>query len=338
MPSELDPIVRPAWLSEEDELPHPPPDTALWCENYLAYAYAPASQIGVYVHMCHRGGPPELWDEKFVVALPDDRFLLAKSFSRGFSDQGPATAGVTMRCREPFRIWTLSFHGAARLISGEELRSSPLTDGLHTPVELELTCRAFGPAYDFGAEKLDQSWGTGHYEQAHRVGGELTVGGRTFSLEGTGLRDHSWGTRDYAQIGSTIWVHGQFPRSGRSFMAVQVSGRPPRKPFAYAVSSDGRSVLPAAAQGLRPPADRAQAGEKYTFDLVTAEGTSRVRAEILKSIDMAFIGPSEIGLGTHHGADVNHAYLESFTRFEWDGEVGYGATDVSIDRVPQDSD
>jgi hypothetical protein len=325
---------RPGWLSDADELPHTPGDVELWCENYLSYVYAPDSTIGVYSHMCHRGGRPELWDEKVVIALPGDRFLLAKSFSRGYPDHGPATAGLSLRCEDPFRLWTQRFHGAARLMSGDELRAGPLSDGLHVPVELVLTCHAFSPAYDFGAEKLDESWGTGHYEQHHRATGELRFGGEVFALDGTGLHDHSWGPRDYAQIGSTVWVHGQFPQSGRSFMAVIVTGRAPRPPFTYSVMSDGRSLIPVTARGIEPRSSRAQADEDFTLELDGPDGPSIVRAQVLKSIDMAFIGPTEIGLGTHRGPDVNHAYIESFTRFDWDGEVGYGATDVSIEQSP----
>jgi hypothetical protein len=286
--------------------------------------------------MCHRCGPPELWDEKFVVALPDDRFLLVKAFSPGYADPGPATAAVSLECVEPFTRWRQRFRGAARLVSGAELRSRPVGDGAHVPVELDLACEAFSPAYDFGGESLDQSWGTGHYEQHQRVTGELVVDGERFELEGTGLRDHSWGPRDYAQIGSTVWVHGQFPGSRRAFMAVYVAGQPPRPPFAYAVVSDGRSIAPVTATGIEPRARRAQADEPYAFELTGPDGVASIRAEILTSIDMAFIGPMEIALGTHRGADINHAYVESFTRFEWDGEIGYGATDVGIQLPERD--
>jgi hypothetical protein len=322
---------RPGWLRDEDELPHSPPDVPLWCENYLSYAYSPEVEVGIYFHMCHRGDPQELWDEKFVVALPDDEYLVAKAFSPGYGTRGPRPCAVSFECDEPFVQWTKRFNGAARLVSGNELRSAPLADGLHVPVDLELRCRAMSPPYDFGGEKLDQSWGTGHYEQHHEVSGRLTFDGRTVALAGTGLRDHSWGPRDYAQIGSTIWIHGQFPDSGRSFMAVHVSGRPPREPFTYAVTSDRESVRAATASGVRTLTNRAAANEAYEIELSCAGERAAIRAEVLKSVDMAFIGPSEIGIGNHREPGVNHDYIESFTRFEWDGEVGYGATDVSIE-------
>jgi hypothetical protein len=114
-------------------------------------------------------------------------------------------------------------------------------------------------------------------------------------------------------------------------MAVHVSGRPPREPFTYAVRSDRESARPATAGGVRTLTNRAAANDGYEIELSSDGERALIRAEILKSVDMAFIGPSEIGIGTHRQPGVNHDYVESFTRFEWDGEVGYGATDVSIE-------
>jgi hypothetical protein len=322
---------RPAWLRDEDELPHAPARTPLWCENYLAYAYSPATQTGIWTHMCHRGGPPELWDEKFLVALPGDRYLAAKAFSPGYGDGGPRTCSLSIRCQEPYRRCAISYRGAARLITGAELREAPVADGEHVPVELELECHALGPAYDFGEEKLDQSWGTGHYEQPFRCRGQLEYGGERIELDGTGLRDHSWGPRDYAQIGSTAWIHGQFPESGRTFMAVMVTGKPPRPPFRYAVVGDAQRVEPSTVSGLPILTRRDDAATGYELDLEAGGAPQRVTAEIVGSLDMAFIGPAEIALGRHRGPGVNHDYVISFTRFEWGGEVGYGVTDRTIE-------
>ena len=326
-------MARPAWLRDEDELPHSPGDAPLWCENYLSYLYAPDVGVGVWSHMCHRAGSPELWDEKFLVALPGDRYLAAKAFSPGYADRGPRTSALWLSCQEPFARWTMRFTGAARLLDGAQLRSRPVADGPHVPVELVLDVAAIGPAYDFGEEKLDQSWGTGHYEQPLRYRGRLRYGEESLELDGTGLRDHSWGARDYTQIGSTAWIHGQFPESGRTFMAVGVTGQPPRGAFTYAVTGDRIAVRPATAAELPILHDRRGASEPYQLLLRGSDGTAAtIDAEILGSLDMAFVGPTEIALGTHGGPAVNHHYVISFTRFDWDGEVGYGVTDRTIER------
>jgi hypothetical protein len=323
-------VGRPDWLRDADELPHAPEDVPLWCENYLTYMYAPEAGIGVWTHMCHRGGPPERWDEKFLVALPDGRVLAAKAIGPGYPEGGPRTCALGLRCEEPYRRWTMRFDGDARALTGNELFDAAVADGEHVPVELQLECRALGPAYDFGEQHLDQSWGHGHYEQPLAYTGHVSIdGGASFELWGMGMRDHSWGPRDYAQIGSTAWIHGQFPDSGRTFMAVAVTGKPPRPAFTYAVTGDATLTERASVEALPllADADGAAAGETYELEL----NGSAIRAEVLTTLRMAFVGPTEIALGKHRGARVNHDYLISFTRFEWDGEIGYGVTDRTVE-------
>jgi hypothetical protein len=319
---------RPRWLRDADELPHAPDDVPLWCENYLTYLYAPAAGVGVWTHMCHRGGPPERWDEKVLVALPGDRYLAAKAIGPGYPDNGPRTCGLALRCEEPYRRWTMRFDGDARLLTRNELHSGPVADGEHVSVELALDVTAIGPAYDFGEQHLDQAWGHGHYEQPLSYVGTLSVAGEApIELTGTGLRDHSWGPRDYAQIGSTAWIHGQFPRSGRTFMAVAVTGNPPRPALIYAVTGNAGQSTPASVGPLPTITDAGNAGDGYE---VTLNG-SVLKAEILDTVRMAFVGATEIALGRHRTSRVNHDYLISFTRFEWDGEVGYGVTDRTVE-------
>lgn len=329
---------RPQWLRDLDELPHAPEPVALWCENYLTYLWAPDAEVGVWTHMCHRGGPPERWDEKVLIALPGGRVLASKAVGPGCSDLSSSTVracALGLRCEQPFGRWTMTFDGDARPLSCKELFAAPVADGGHVPVELRLECSAFAAAYDFGEQHLDQSWGHGHYEQALAYTGTLKVGdGEQIELHGTGLRDHSWGPRDYAQIGSTAWIHGQFPQSGRTFMAVAVSGRPPRPAFSYAVVGDAAGIAPASASQLPILNDAERAGEAYELVL---EGPGAARsvlgAEVLSTVRMAFVGPTEIALGKHRSAEANHDYLISFTRFQWDGEVGYGITDRTVELI-----
>ena len=324
-------VARPAWLRDIDELPHAPEPVPLWCENYLTYLWAPDTGVGVWTHMCHRGGPPERWDEKVLIALPDGRVLAAKAIGPGHlgdAPTGPRTCALSLCCEQPYRRWTMTFDGDARLLTRAELHEQPVADGEHTPVRLQLDIEALGPAYDFGEQHLDQSWGHGHYEQPLSYKGTIQVGDEEqITLAGTGLRDHSWGPRDYAQIGSTAWIHGQFPTSGRTFMAVAVTGRPPRPQFTYAVAGDAERCERATVGALPLIGDEGDVHAPYELEL---NGTL-IRAEVLDTVRMAFVGPTEIALGRHRGERVNHDYLIAFTRFQWEGEIGYGVTDRTVE-------
>jgi len=327
--------AQPAWLTPAHELPQSPGKDApeLWSENYLSYVWSPENEIGVYIHLCHRIKGIELWDEQLIVALPGDRYLVSKSSAPGRTDQGPVVAGIHFRCDEPFIKWTKTFHGGARLISGDEYRAGPLKDGEWTPVKLEMTFDAMSPAYDFGSAHINQVWAVGHYEQHHVVTGRLSFNDESYEISGTGLRDHSWGARDYKDIGATTWMHGQFTKSGRSFMAVSNTGRPPAPLFTYAVVSDYSSITPTEAENVLPAFSLKDCDSDFEIKIVNKDGTtSTIRAHILNSPRAALVGASEISLGAFVGmTEANHHYIDAFTRFEWDGEIGYGITERSVD-------
>lgn len=323
---------RPPWLTDADELPHEidgAPDG--WAENYLSYLWAPEAGIGIYVHLSRRSDPFPLWDEQVAVALPGDRYLTSKAFSVGSEDQGPSVAGISFRCDEPYARWTKRFRGAARLLDGAAYRSAPVSDGAHVFVEWELEYQPLSPPFDFGHEPLDQAWASRHYEQHHHVRGWLTVGdGERYELVGTGLRDHSWGVRDYREIGTTTWLHAQFPESGRHLMVVNVSS-PSRPPFVLGVTGDGATTGPIAPVDvpLAGSLEEATADYRLTFD---RDGERQVvEAEILNPLHAGFPGPAEIGLGRFAPEQASHHYIDAFTRFRWDGEVGFGITERTVD-------
>ena len=55
-------------------------------------------------------------------------------------------------------------------------------------------------------ENPDQEFGRAHYEQHMRTRGTVTIDGETAQIDGTGLRDHSWGPRYWQAIHSYRWL------------------------------------------------------------------------------------------------------------------------------------
>jgi hypothetical protein len=322
--SPTDSFDAAAWLSDADESPHPPGADRLWSENWLTYVWCPEESIGIYFHVCRRPGSTGVYEETFNVYLPGDRFLTSRGFAPIRDDTGPEVAGVSFRCDEPFKRWTKCFRGAARQVSAAELWAGPLQDGPATDVDFEMTIETMSPPFDYGAEKLEQAWGTGHYEQHHEMTGRLRYDGRDIELRGAGLRDHSWGPRDWSGIGETTWFHGQFPTSGRSFMVISVPGRPPYERFLYAVVSDREKVYRAQITQVPSSHEVCEAGGRYVLALTTSTGPSVIRAEVMQSMPMTFLAPAEIGHGIHTGPAATHDFVENMTRFEWDGEIGHG--------------
>ena len=327
---------QPAWLTDAHEL-HLDPGNApeLWSENYLTYVWSPANKVGIYLHLCRTIKGISIWNEQTIVALPGDRYLLAKGISKGYTEPDSlSVANLTFRCDQPFKQWTVTFHGGGRLISGDEYRAGPVRDGESTPMTFELVFMAMSLPFDFGTPHLDQAWGVGHYEQHGAITGSLSFAGESHQIDGTGLRDHSWGVRDYKDIGTTTWLHGQFAKSGRSIMAVRVTGLPPRPEFGYATVCTSDTITPVKAIGLPSAKMPSECDTDFSFQLATADGkTTAVSARILNSTRSALVGASEIALGTFKANEggANHHYIDSFTEFNWDGEIGYGITERSVD-------
>ncbi|MGB8408086.1 MAG: hypothetical protein WCE30_28875 [Mycobacterium sp.] len=317
------------WLHDIDEQPHIPGPEANWSENWLTYGWDQQLGIGVYFHIGRHPGPLGIHETTFNVYLPGDRFLTHRGFATIEPGGSPTVGAVTFHCEKPFQQWRKRFRGAAHATTGNELRAGPLRDGSYVDVDLDLTISAASPPFDFGSQKLDQSWGSGHYEQHHRFTATLCIGTEHVELHGTGLRDHSWGPRDWSGVGDTTWYHGHFP-SGRSFMVVSVPGRPPFEPFVYGVVSDHGTVRRVEVAEVPPVTAVYHRDGSYSTDspyelsLRTADGPRTIQCEIVQSMPMTFIPPTQIGIGTHRGPYASHENVETITKFTLDGETGYG--------------
>jgi len=342
---------HPTWLVEAHELPHPGHpvvDEPLWIENYLDFINCPASDLGIYLHLRHvprPDGSPGLWDEIFYVSLPGDMFLASRAFSAGRVEVDDASrgtgsvsvAGLSYRCEEPFTRWTKSFYGGARLVSGDELRRGPLQDGLHIPVEMEMSYEFLSPPFDFpGGDDLEQAWGKAHYEQHLHATGTLKYGDTTLEIDGTGLRDHSWGKRDFPEQGYTTWIIGHFPESGRSFQLCWVAPKEPyyAEPLVYATIHDRKSWWITTFRGVESAVKLSDTAKPCEFELDLPDGSaSHVRVEITKNLRAHWFNPSEFGIGTANfgNPDVTHHYVPSFANIWWDGEPGFGYNERSVE-------
>jgi hypothetical protein len=321
--------LRPAYLEAADELSHPVADVPLWSENYLSHAAFPASGAGLWLHQCRPAYDHDLWEEIAVVYLPGDRFLVAKGAGPARGDEGPWGAALRYRCVEPFAEWTKTFRGAARLVTGEHLRSGPLTDGLSVGVHLETTWRALGPAFDWDVSELSWADDRSHYEQHCSVAGFLAFEGEQIELDGTGLRDHSWGPRDLSRIGRHIWAHAQFP-GGRSFMIFHHVA-PDGSVVSHVVLDAGGGLHPAELVGPAPLLDREdEAGHGYELTFRGRDGaTATLEAEVRQVATLGVTGMSEVVIGRPE-PPASHLLFEGHTRFAWDGETGYGLTERTV--------
>lgn len=327
-------VHRPVHLTDIDELTHPVEDVALWSENYLSYVWSPSNEVGVYMHFNRPPFNPRLWHDIFVVYLPGDEYLVAKGFTpeTNAAARGPRGAGLDWTCNEPWAQWTKRFEGAVQHVTGDELRSGALLDGVHTGARMELVYRAMGTAFGVG-DLSQQDWAVEHYEQHCAVTGWIEHEGTRYEIDGTGLRDHSWGPRDLSRMADHVWLQGQFP-SGRTFMAIYVRNRSGHGHLDYHLIGDRDGNLQVAT--LRNPpviSDDSQPLNPYVLEFELADGTvETISAEVLTGCPIGLVGQSEMAYGVDFRPQTSHTLWECLARFQWNGEVGYGLSERSVMR------
>lgn len=329
MTRQLEASDRPGYLREADEGFHRAPDgVAMWSENYLSGVCFPSAGAGAWFHQSRPQHDTRFWESVFTFMLPGDRFLVAKGAAAADAHASAFGAGLTYECVEPFRRWRKSFHGLAQLVSGDQLRSGPLPDGPHLAVDMDLVWDGVGPTFDM--DMSEQVWADvkAHYQQHCRVRGQLVFGGERLELSGFGIRDHSWGPRDLARLGNHVWIYGEFP-SGRRIMYFHHA-----TPTGAGLLEHGHELD----QQLRPltkvgelpvPRPPARWRDDYEVDFRRSDGDIRtLRGKILTAVPLALDNGSELILGGP-GATASHHLFEGASRFEWDGEIGYGITEWS---------
>lgn len=134
-----------------------------------------------------------------------------------------AVDGIAMGPDRNFDDWKV---GPVHLLQDLRMQSSRLR-ATSARAQLDITFEAFHPAYAYGfhPEGCPAYAATNRIEQAGRVRGTLVLDGKSFAIDTTGARDHSWGTRDWNLPQHWKWVHAQSGETAVHFWQIQVEGR-----------------------------------------------------------------------------------------------------------------
>ena len=200
-------------VSELDEGFHAPGPEEQWSDSFYLGGGDAGSAIAFYTRIGARPnegvleGALGVWLPPTRAGLPP-RFLLAFARDPSPADllAAPIAAGaVTFTCDAPLRRWTVAIDGGARLWArAEDLGEHP---DAHQKVQVsgELRFDAWVPPFHFESGLTSAVAGR-HYEQPGAVNGEIVVDGERFEIEGAGLRDHSWGVRDWQGVPHWRWM------------------------------------------------------------------------------------------------------------------------------------
>ncbi len=183
-----------------DELMHPVGDDPAWSESYYFNFVDPRSKLGMFTRMGFR--PGNGWaDALHVIYLPGKRVAFTYGRRQIAADLGVynddlSAGNLTLRCIEPHKRWGIRYQGPAQDIEDAAIllqRSKERPDNWFTPTELDMDLR-----FECLTEPHYAAKGTrGHFEQSGRVSGQIEVGGEQWQVAGYGVRDKSWGPRDW---------------------------------------------------------------------------------------------------------------------------------------------
>jgi predicted secreted hydrolase len=119
------------------------------------------------------------------------------------------------------RSGLLQGQGRARASTATEMQAGMigLASGDRTPVQCDLEMDTVMPPWIAGSFSEDlpgaatalRFEGVPRNEQLYRVQGALRVDGQEWSISGTGLRTHRYGTRDVTGIAGHSWLSAVFP-------------------------------------------------------------------------------------------------------------------------------
>lgn len=184
-----------------NELMHPSGDSAAWSESYYFNFIDPEQKIGMFTRMGFR--PGNGWADALHVVYLEGRRV---AFTYGRRDIGTdlsrydgdlSVGHLALECVDPHQLWRVSYQGPAQDIADGEIllqRSKARPEGWFTPAELEMSLE-FNCLTDPHYSGLDS--GRGHFEQSGRVTGTIELDGQRWQVAGYGVRDKSWGPRDW---------------------------------------------------------------------------------------------------------------------------------------------
>lgn len=215
-------------LEPHDEFNHPIEAAQNFNESMYFNLFDPAQRVGGWFRVGNR--PNEGYAEMSIcLYFPDG--------TAGFMFGRPAithndafsAGGMTMEVVEPFKTMRVTYAGEVIKMTDPLILADPrraFKECPRVPVELHIDYRGTAPMWGGEAvnadgsaieEKPGEAFARAHYEQHIAGKGTLKVGDETWTMEGYGLRDHSWGPRYWQNIHWYRWLPMSF---GEDFAAM----------------------------------------------------------------------------------------------------------------------
>lgn len=184
---------------------HPVGSEPAWSESYYFNFVDPSSKLAMFTRMGFR--PGDGWaDALHVVYLEGSR--VAFTYGRrnieadlSLYDDKLSVGGLSIDCVAPHQDWQISFSGDAQDIADAAIlleRRKQRPDGWFRPATLDMKLRfeCLSPPHHSRSNEAG-SEAFGHFEQSGQVTGSVQLADEQWQVSGYGVRDKSWGPRDW---------------------------------------------------------------------------------------------------------------------------------------------
>jgi hypothetical protein len=163
-----------------------------------------------------------------------------------------------------------------------------------------------------------------HFNQHTRAKGVIRVGTEEWKIDGWGWRDHSWGPRYWQNIFIERLFMVNFP-DGRGAMLLKITDPSGRARRMGCLLADGDYEDITDMEFVTHEWNEHKDPVRYSVTARTPSRSAVIRAEIITG--------APLRNRRKEGEKILISRIfEAFTRFEWDGVVGYGQTEY-IERI-----
>jgi hypothetical protein len=250
--------------------------------------------------------------------LPGQGFLL--TFARTGLGESIAAGPVNFECALPLRLWEIGFEGGGRLFERAEHIATDRERYETVEVHGALRFMAWGDPLSFRSG-LAEGVATSHYEQPGSIAGTIEVGGRRHALAGRGMRDHSWGVRDWQAVPYWRWF-GMIADPDNFLVLNNVGTRGGREVAGGFLMRDG-VVAPIEACETESEMDP-ELGCQRSFVARARDATGRETTLSGRAIEVAPLRQRRDGRLTH--------VHEGLTEYDWEGRRGTGISEYLVQR------
>lgn len=226
-------------IEPRDEHPHPAGSEPAWSESYYFNFVDTSSGVAGLTRIGFRPNEGTADGNLFVFLPGGAAVAVLNRDRRSDVPEDVSVGGLRYERGFDLRRWIVECTGtglAVRRAGDLDMTSAKAggAGGKIVPVRAALTFVATMPPFGTSgrnrrtedAEAAAAAVAAGHFEQACRVNGFVKAGGQRFEVKGFGLRDKSWGPRDWSAPWGWRWFSIPFDRDlAIGVHAVMLPGR-----------------------------------------------------------------------------------------------------------------